>query len=98
MQVVASEQTREAIQQHGGRLYVWVRKGRRCCGGLRTLTTAVEPHPDVEFRRTDYDREKAAARIRASSWPEAAGFAAGNVLSVPSVEDAMEFFRKHGGP
>jgi hypothetical protein len=56
MQVVASEQTREAIQQHGGRLYVWVRKGRRCCGGLRTLTTAVEPHPDVEFRRVDEER------------------------------------------
>jgi putative phosphoesterase len=54
--------------------------------------------PDVEFRRTDYDREAAAARIRKSSWPGAGDFASDNVLSVPSVEEAMEFFRKHGGP
>jgi hypothetical protein len=33
-----------------------------------------------------------------SSWPEAAGFARDNVLSVPSVDQAMDFFRKHGGP
>jgi putative phosphoesterase len=54
--------------------------------------------PDVDFRRTDYDRESAAARIRMSSWPEAAGFARDNVLSVPSVDQAMDFFRRHGGP
>lgn len=54
--------------------------------------------PDVDFRRTDYDRESAAARIGKSSWPDAAGFARDNVVSVPSVADAMEFFRKHGGP
>jgi putative phosphoesterase len=53
---------------------------------------------DVDFRRTDYDRESAAARIRMSSWPDAAGFARDNVLSVPSVDQAMDFFRKHGGP
>ena len=45
MQVVASERARETIERRGGRIYVWVRKGRRCCGGLRTLTTAVEPQP-----------------------------------------------------
>ena len=56
MQIVASERAREAIEQHGGRLYVSVRKGRRCCGGLRTLTTAVEPLPGVEFRRVDEER------------------------------------------
>jgi hypothetical protein len=54
--------------------------------------------PDVDFRRTDYDRESAAARISKSSWPDAVGFARDNVLSVPSVADAMDFFRKHGGP
>ena len=54
--------------------------------------------PDVDFRRTDYDRESAAARIRMSSWPDAAGFARDNVLSVPSVDQAMDFFRQHGGP
>jgi hypothetical protein len=56
MQVVASERARETIERRGGRVYVWVRKGRRCCGGLRTLTTAPEPHPDVEFRRVDEER------------------------------------------
>ena len=54
--------------------------------------------PDVDFRRTDYDRESAASRIGKSSWPDAAGFARDNVVSVPSVADAMEFFSKHGGP
>jgi hypothetical protein len=56
MQVVASARAREAIERHGGRLYVSVRKGRRCCGGLRTLTTAVEPIPGVEFRRVGEER------------------------------------------
>jgi hypothetical protein len=53
---------------------------------------------DIDFRCTDYDRESAAARIRKSSWPDAAGFARDNVLSVPSVAEAMDFFSKHGGP
>ena len=50
--------------------------------------------PDVELRRTDYDREAAARRIRAKDWDNAAAFAADNVVSVPSVEQAMEFMRK----
>ncbi len=54
--------------------------------------------PEVNFRRTDYDRESAAARIGKSSWPDAAGFARDNVVSVPGVAAAMEFFAKHGGP
>ena len=54
--------------------------------------------PDIDFRRTDYDRESAAARIRESSWPGAAVFAHDNVLSVPSAAEAMDFFRKAGGP
>ena len=52
----------------------------------------------VEMRRTEYDRAAAAARIRKSGWPDAEEFAAGNVLSVPSVEEAMSFFRSRGGP
>jgi putative phosphoesterase len=52
----------------------------------------------VNPRRTDYDRESAAARIGKSSWPDAAGFARDNVVSVPGVAAAMEFFAKHGGP
>jgi putative phosphoesterase len=54
--------------------------------------------PDVAFRRTTYDLEAAARRIRQSSWPGALDFARDNVLSAPSVEEAMEFFSKHGGP
>ena len=54
--------------------------------------------PDVVFRRTRFDLETAARRIRQSSWPGAVEFAQGNVLSSPSVDEAMEFFGKHGGP
>jgi putative phosphoesterase len=54
--------------------------------------------PGVEFRRTDYDREAAAARIRRSTWPGAQEFASSNVVSVPSTEAAMAFFRANGGP
>jgi len=54
--------------------------------------------PDIDFRRTNYNLEAAAARIRKSSWSDAATFASDNVLSVPSVDEAMDFFRKIGGP
>jgi len=50
--------------------------------------------PGVQPRRTDYDREAAAVRIRRLSWPLASQFAEENVLSVPSVGQAMEAFRK----
>jgi putative phosphoesterase len=38
----------------------------------------------IEFRRTDYDLALAARRIRASGYPQASEFAAGNVLATPS--------------
>jgi putative phosphoesterase len=50
--------------------------------------------PGVRPRRTEYDREAAAARIRAAGSPEAEQFATENVLKVPTVEEAMEFLRK----
>ena len=50
--------------------------------------------PHLQLRRTDYDRDAAARRIRAKDWSNAEEFAAENVLSVPSVEDAMAFMRK----
>lgn len=50
--------------------------------------------PAVDLRRSDYDREAAAGRIRAKDWDNAGAFAAENVLRVPSVEHAMEFMRK----
>ena len=54
--------------------------------------------PEIDFRRTDSDREGAAARIRKSSWLGAPAFARDNVLSVPSVAEVMEFVRNMGGP
>jgi putative phosphoesterase len=53
---------------------------------------------EVSLRCTDYDVQAAAERIRKSAWPGAEEFAQGNVLSVPSAEDAFEFFAAHGGP
>jgi putative phosphoesterase len=49
--------------------------------------------PDVSLRRTEYDREAAAARMRAKGADEAEQFARNNVLAVPSVEQAMTFMR-----
>ena len=50
--------------------------------------------PDVELRRTAYDLEAAAAAIRATGFPGAAELAAGNVLAVPSAEEATEQFER----
>jgi hypothetical protein len=47
---------------------------------------------DVGFRRTEYDLERAAAAIRASSYPGAEEFADENVLTVPSREEAIAAF------
>jgi hypothetical protein len=40
--------------------------------------------PKVELRRTAYDLEEAASRIRATAYPQAEAFAAGSVLAPPS--------------
>jgi hypothetical protein len=50
--------------------------------------------PGVEPRKTDYDREAAAARIRALDWTDAEQFASQNVLTVPTTEQGMEFFSR----
>jgi len=44
--------------------------------------------PGIEFRRTEYDVETAAGRIRATAYPQATGFAAHNVVR-PPTEAAM---------
>ena len=44
---------------------------------------------DIRFRRTDYDLEAAAARIRETPYPQAEAFAGGNVLR-PPARDVME--------
>ena len=48
--------------------------------------------PGVQARRADYDRERAAARIRASNYPQREDFAANNVLNVPSEAEALAAF------
>jgi putative phosphoesterase len=47
---------------------------------------------EVEFRHTDYDRERAAERIRATGHPKAAELADENILTVPSREEALAVF------
>src|SRR5205807_5998380 len=47
---------------------------------------------EVEFRRTEYDLERAAAAIRPSGYPGANEFAAENVLTCPTAEQALAVF------
>lgn len=48
--------------------------------------------PDVEFRRTAYDLEKAAQAVRATAFPGSEEFAARNVLEPPSKREMLEAF------
>ena len=50
--------------------------------------------PDVQFRRTQYDLEEAAARVRASDYPQAEQFAANHILNPPSKEQMLAAFSK----
>ena len=52
--------------------------------------------PDVELRRTEYDFEAAARRIRSTSYPQAAQFADGNVLKPPSEAEMLQAFTAVG--
>lgn len=50
--------------------------------------------PDVELRRTDYDRVAAADEIRRrSGWPGATAFADENVVTPPSTAEALAAFQ-----
>jgi putative phosphoesterase len=48
--------------------------------------------PELQLRRTSYDLEDAARRIRATNYPKADEFAARNVLSPPSERDILDAF------
>ena len=53
----------------------------------------------VQLRRTAFDLAAAADRIRATSYPQAAAFASGNVLQPPSEAEMLAAFRpKTEGP
>ena len=48
--------------------------------------------PEIAPRHTRYDLDAAAARIRASAYPQAEAFAAGNVLRPPAELDMLKAF------
>lgn len=48
--------------------------------------------PTVQLRRTEYDVEKAAARVRATKYPQAEQFASTSILQPPSEEDTLKLF------
>jgi hypothetical protein len=50
--------------------------------------------PEVELRYTAYDLNEAASQIRQTSYPEAEGFAAQNVLQPPSEEKMLKAFNQ----
>jgi predicted phosphodiesterase len=50
--------------------------------------------PGVEFRRTAYDLDSAAARIRATDYPAAEDFAANNVLRPASTAEVTAIFEQ----
>ncbi len=50
--------------------------------------------PGVELRRTPYDLAAAAERIRATDYPQAEEFAAGNVLESPSESAMLDVFER----
>lgn len=49
--------------------------------------------PEIRLRRTPYDIEGAAERIRSTSYPQAREFAEKNVLGPPSEQEMAEAFR-----
>jgi predicted phosphodiesterase len=52
---------------------------------------------EPELRRTEYDLEAAAERIRPTEWPIAGEWVEDNLLSVPTARDAAEFFESRRG-
>jgi hypothetical protein len=52
---------------------------------------------EPEHRRTDYDLESAAARIRATEWPIAERWVEENLLTVPTAKQSAEFFESQRG-
>jgi predicted phosphodiesterase len=50
--------------------------------------------PDVRLVRTEYDLGRAAERVRATAYPQAAEFASRNVLAPPSEEEVLRAFER----
>jgi predicted phosphodiesterase len=47
---------------------------------------------EVEFRHTEYDLERAAARVRQTAYPQAEDFAARSILQPPRAAQMLELF------
>jgi putative phosphoesterase len=50
--------------------------------------------PDVTLRRTTYDLQAGADRIRATAYPQASHFAAQNILQVPPAADVLAMYTR----
>jgi putative phosphoesterase len=50
--------------------------------------------PDIELRRTAYDLDRAAGRVRATTYPKAEEFATQNILRPPSEETMLAAFAR----
>jgi putative phosphoesterase len=85
----------------GGHTHMQQRRGRYANAGSVGMPYEERPgaywavvSDDVEHRRTEYDRERAAAAVRASGYPIAEELAAENILRVPSRAEAIAAFSK----
>ena len=63
-------------------------------GAYWTLVRNGEP----ELRRTEYDLEAAAERIRGTAWPIADRWVEENLLTVPAAREAAQFFESQREP
>ena len=70
MRLVVSESATDLIQERGGRLYVWVKRGR-CCGAVTRLATSSEAPARIEFRRVpDSERFALFIQLRLARLPD----------------------------
>ena len=72
MRVVASGDVRDAIVEHGGRLYLWVSRHGCCFGGVKLLEARAERPPDEtrQFRRVPADGFELYLDAAMRVWPE----------------------------
>jgi hypothetical protein len=54
VRLVVSDPAADLIDERGGRVYVWLKRGR-CCGGVTRLVSATAPPEAREFRRAAAD-------------------------------------------
>ena len=53
MRLVATDSAVDFIQEHGGRLYIWMKQNRCCGGSYSTLGAGTAAPPKTEFQRVD---------------------------------------------